>query len=152
MLNAQELANGKIYKCDNCNIPGHDEIYEVSLTLYSTQVTFTLCKTCLDYMCREFRELDILMRKSALQCPAELFSKDLNSMLIKDNTGVFKFIGQDGSMGFMKNRLYRLRLEKNESSTVLGTIIIAKDINSKKQCPYSSMDMFWNNWEYVPRG
>lgn len=151
MLKAQQLAEGKIYKCDNCNLCGHEKIYQVSLTLHSTQITFTICKTCLDYMCREFRELDILMRKSELQCPKELFSKSLNSMLTCDHEGVFKFIGQDGSMGFMKNRLYRLRLEK-QSSMVLSTIIVARDVNSKKWSPYASMDTFWSNWEYIRRG
>ncbi len=151
MIKAQQLANGKIHKCDNCNLCGHEKIYQVSLMLHQTQITFTICKTCLDYMCREFRELDILMRKSELQCPKELFNRSLNSMLTCDNEGVFKFIGQDGSMGFMKNRLYRLRLER-QSSMSLGTIIVASDVNSKKWCPYSSIDTFWGNWKYIRRG
>lgn len=151
MITAQQLENSKIHKCDNCNTCGHEKVYRVQLDMYSIRLTFTICKHCLARMCKEFRELNILMRRSDEITNGNLFEKHLNGILDVNGTAVFRFIGTDGSMGFHKNRLYRLKLSRQVSSSVLDAILVAVDVNSKKYCPYSSIDSFWENWEYVRR-
>ena len=54
-----------------------------------------------------------------------------------------KFIGKNGSMGFVTNKIYELK------STCENGHIVIRTIDKKLWCPYSSIESFLRNWEIV---
>ena len=52
------------------------------------------------------------------------------------------FIGKDGSRGFKKGTVYILKMKIKDSY-----IIVSSENNEGLWCPYSSMDMFLENWK-----
>lgn len=55
---------------------------------------------------------------------------------------LYKFIGRNGSMGFMNGQIYNLKLYQDNK----GKIVIE---SNKGYCPYSSMESFNKNWKVV---
>jgi hypothetical protein len=53
--------------------------------------------------------------------------------------GLFRFKGEDGSLGYRKGRIYRLK--------ITGWQIIC--IQLPYRCPYDSWELFFENWEKV---
>lgn len=56
---------------------------------------------------------------------------------------LFRFIGEDGSLGYRKGKIYMLEL-RGRGMTELGVII-----DAPVRCPYSSWEAFFENWERV---
>ena len=54
------------------------------------------------------------------------------------------FIGEDGSMGFQKNRQYELHM-----SLRYNQVIIQTRNPFRKVCPYDTMKGFLKNWKIV---
>lgn len=54
-------------------------------------------------------------------------------------TDLFKFVGKDGSLGFIKDKIYML--------TLVGHL--APTITSPTYCPYEAWEAFFKNWERV---
>ena len=55
---------------------------------------------------------------------------------------LYKFIGNNGSMGFIKNQIYDLELYQDKRGYVLAK-------TRTHYCPYSSMESFNKNWKVV---
>ena len=68
-------------------------------------------------------------------------------------TDFFKFIGQDGSMGFENGKIYLLTVSSwyHDGDLVLAIInstpLVFKEVGG--YCPYDSCEAFFNNWERV---
>lgn len=56
---------------------------------------------------------------------------------------IAKFNGLDGSRGFRKGRIYKLK------STIESGWLFIYDSDSHNSCPYSSMETFLENWTEV---
>lgn len=61
-----------------------------------------------------------------------------------------KFIGKNGSMGFVTGRIYNI---KTRCGFVYGKTpcLIVVDVLNKNSCPYSSLESMLENWELIKR-
>ncbi len=78
-------------------------------------------------------------------------------------TGVYRFIGEDGSLGYRTNRIYELefvdprgygKLAVQRRLSLLwlaipGGIFIGMKMANRGFCPYSTTQAFRDNWEVV---
>lgn len=62
-----------------------------------------------------------------------------------------KYIGKDGSMGLIKDRIYDCRITSNYSGCVW---IVWQDPNDGREhsCPYGSLQAVADNWSEVKHG
>lgn len=60
-----------------------------------------------------------------------------------------KFIGKDGSLGFVNGVTYNI--ETRVQSYWFGTsgVIVVYVVGSRLNCPYSSVEKFLENWEVI---
>lgn len=53
-----------------------------------------------------------------------------------------QFIGEDGSLGYRKKRIYKLKLTE-------GSNTIVSDDKLTQPCPYESIYSFFKNWKPI---
>jgi len=63
-------------------------------------------------------------------------------------TDLFKFTGEDGSMGFCNGEIYLLKIMAG-SSNILITTSSPTAMERWQVCPYDSWFSFFQNWERV---
>lgn len=64
---------------------------------------------------------------------------------------LFRFIGEDGSMGLRNGRIYLIRIGVEWQDKFFKTMPTTHFVgrNSNAMCPYESWDSFLENWERV---
>lgn len=70
-------------------------------------------------------------------------------MGLKD--GVYRFVGEDGSLGYRKGSLYVLKLSRGRYARVVIRESTGIEVPNGLPCPYGSETAFRANWvEVVP--
>ena len=65
-----------------------------------------------------------------------------------------QFIGEDGSLGYTKGKVYPLIISKLGwfSRVMRGVTLEIVGVDGKGYCPYESEWSFYKNWSVVPEG
>lgn len=65
-------------------------------------------------------------------------------------TGLFRFIGQDGNLGYIKGEVYCLEIRGHVKPVIVAPIIPRpKGYPEYDYVPYDSWNKFLENWEIV---
>lgn len=59
-----------------------------------------------------------------------------------------RFIGEDGSLGYQKGRVYELVVVEDSRP---GRFITISRLDGSGKCPYASLESFMRNWEPIKR-
>lgn len=60
-----------------------------------------------------------------------------------------KFIGEDGSLGFVNGATYNIETCVESHWFSMGGLIVVYVVGSRLNCPYSSVEKFLENWEVI---